>query len=93
MNTYQSPDKPGSEGYLRVCLDCGHDMTWDWGGPNAFFQCTHCGRVEPTADVVIERSEGTVTLREGNKKQVTHFPPDDFKDILHTAITNKPPQP
>ncbi len=89
MKQQRSPDKPGSEGYQRICADCGADMGWEWGGPQAYFACRGCGRIEPTTTIILERSKGTLTLQTGNREEVFAFSPDEWKQVLAIALGKK----
>lgn len=80
-----SPTIPGTEGYNRRCQDCQGVMDWEWGGPITYFKCQNCGRVEPCANIVIEK--GVVTKEEGNKKTVlATFPGKSPSEILKEVL-------
>lgn len=86
MKQEKSPDKPNTEGYVRICKDCGGEMPWHWGGPITNFKCEKCGRVEPCASIEIDRSKNTVTIEEGNKKKVLEYPRGDFEKVLAMSL-------
>lgn len=86
MKQQKSPNKPNTDGYTRICVDCGGDMSWNWGGPITYFQCEKCERIEPCANIVIERSKNTVTIEDGNKKEVYAYRPEDFEKVLAISL-------
>ncbi len=90
MKQKRSPDKPNSEGYIRICADCQSDMYWNWGGKITYFQCEKCQRIEPCANIIIERDKGTVTIEEGNKKEVLAFLPEQVEEVMAIALGKKP---
>lgn len=78
----KSPVKPHTGGYVRVCVDCGRDMQWIWGGEITYFQCDGCDRIEPCANVIIEPKKHTMTVADGNIKEVFAYRPDEFEEVL-----------
>lgn len=64
-----SPDKPNTEGYIRICLACGHEMHWYWGTDQSHFDCGNCGRREKCATVIIEGDiiTGKLTVIDGDE--------------------------
>lgn len=89
MKQQRSPDKPDSNGYTRICADCGGDMNWRWGGPITYFQCGKCERIKPCANIVIDRSQNTVTIENGNKKEVFAYRPEDFNKVIELVVTKE----
>ena len=80
-----SPTIEGTDGYQRKCQDCGGTMDWMWGGPNTYFQCNKCKRIEPVPDIVIERNQ--VVKIQGNRREaVCHFEDKDREKVIRTVL-------
>ncbi len=65
-------------------------MNWIWGGPITYFQCEKCERIEPCENIIIEPKKHTVTIEEGNRKEVFAYSPNAFKKVLKLCLESKP---
>lgn len=87
MKQQKSPNKRNSDGYVRICADCGADMHWNWGGKITYFQCEKCERIEPCCNILVKRTPSTVTIEDGNKKETFAYRPEDFERVFSALLS------